>query len=118
MSGHDGEGVDLSMYLYRTLQERLVTRGTALEFAKLLISDRFGAEEVNQQSPFAIHDEGDAWVIQGSGRPNWNDGRDPGALRHGKIEIAISQFDGRILKLTREAPLAPSDHGKPTPSNT
>ena len=113
MSGHDGDDVDLSMYLYKILQERLVSRQTALEFAKLLIADRFGNEEVDRQAPLAIHDVDDTRVIEGSARPNWNDGRDPGVMRNGKIEIAISQFDGRIIKLTREAPLVPPGQGKP-----
>jgi len=115
MSNPDWDGIDLSMYLYGTLKERLVTRDTALAFAMLLIGDRFGAEEVDHQHPISIHAEGDTWVIRGSGEPNWNDGHDKGAIRHGKAEVVISQFDGQILKLTLEAPLPPHDQGGSVP---
>lgn len=110
MTDPDDEGaVDLSMYLYRTTQQRLVSRETALEFAKMLLADRFGAEEVQLQAPLTIHEENDTWIIRGSREPDWRDGRPIGILRHGKAEVVISQFDGRILKLTVDAPLPPID---------
>lgn len=110
MSAPDDEGsVDLSVYLYRTMQQRLVSRETAFEFAKMLLADRFGPDEVQLQEPLSIHGENDIWVIRGSREPDWSDGHPIGLLRHGKAEVVISQFDGRILKLAVNAPLPPID---------
>ena len=107
MIDHDGSGVDLSMYLYGILQQKLVTRDTALAFACALLKDKFGEEELALQDPISIREDGDTWVISGSRQPNWNDGRPSGAVRSGKAEVVISQFDGRILKLTVDAAIAP-----------
>jgi NTF2 fold immunity protein len=107
MIDHDGSGVDLSMYLYGVLQQKLVTRDTALAFACALLKDKFGAEELALQEPITISEDGDTWVVSGSRQPNWDDGRPSGAMRRGKAEVVISQFDGRILKFTVDAPIAP-----------
>jgi len=109
MHNFEGSGHDLSMYLYATLGEKLITRTTGLAIAKMVLQDRFGHQEVVAQEPFDIDEEDGTWVIKGSRQPNWDDGRPREAMRHGKAEVVISQFDGRILKLTVDAPLPPVD---------
>lgn len=107
MHDFEGSGHDLSMYLYSTLGEKLITRATGLAIAKMVLQDRFGPQEVVAQEPFDIKDEDGTWVIKGSRRQHWDDGRTRDAMRHGKAEVVISQFDGRILKLSIETPLPP-----------
>ncbi|MGZ5851895.1 MAG: NTF2 fold immunity protein [Hyphomicrobium sp.] len=74
MHEFEGREYDLPMYLYLMVGEKLITRATALVIAKMLLRDRFGAEEVDHQEPFHVEEQGDAWVIAGNGVPDWNDG--------------------------------------------
>jgi len=109
MHEFEGREYDLSMYLYLMVGEKLMTRATALALAKMLLHDRFGAEEVDHQEPFHVEERGDTWVIVGNGVPDWNDGRPREALRHGRAEVVLSQLDGRIIKLAVDAAMPPAD---------
>ena len=107
MNNDDHSGVDHSVYLYRVLGQKLVSRDTALGFAKLLLSDRFGDSEVQLQNPLTVEEAGDTWVVHGARQPDFDDGLPDGVLRRGKAEIVISQVDGRILKFAIDGALAP-----------
>jgi NTF2 fold immunity protein len=117
MHEFEGRGYDLSMYLYLTLGERLISRATALAMARMVLQDRFGSEEAKLQEPLVVEEQGDAWAIMGSRQATPNDGRPPGALRHGKATMIISQRDGRIIKLAVEAPIPPVDTAEKGPAS-
>lgn len=103
------DGEDISVTLYKALQQPLVSRGTALAYARMLIADRFGEDEVLLQEPFVVDENEGNWIVRGSRQPNWADGLPRNALRHGPAEVVIAQSDGRITKLTVDAPLPPAE---------
>jgi hypothetical protein len=100
--------IDHSIYLYRVLGQKLVSREAALAFAQLVFADRFGQGELHKQMPFTVDDGGDTWIVRGSRMANFDDGQPLNSLRRGKGEVIISQTDGRILKLTVDGVLQSS----------
>lgn len=90
------------MQLRRILQQKLVSREVALEIARLIIKDNDGEDELRLQEPLLASEIGDDWEIVGSRQVNYDDGRPPGALRLGRIELIISQWDGQIRNFVQE----------------
>ena len=98
---------DLTMYLYKTLGETLVSRETATEFARLLIKDRFGVDELLRQEPLTVADHEQTWLITGSGTSLYGDGLPEGTLRRGRAVVEISKADGQIFQFAVEGHILP-----------
>ena len=90
----------ISMVAYSGFGQRLVSRTTAIELAKMILRDVFGEAELNRQLPLTAIEREERWIVSGSplrktGLRTFEDIVEPRAL-----EIHFSQYDCRVLKLT------------------
>ena len=102
MSEPDFDGAELSMYLLATMGSKLISQATALEIARMVLRDRHGQSELDRQSPLTIVAEDNNWVVRGSHKPDFDDGRGQSVLRQGSLKMVISQIDGRITAFAFE----------------
>ncbi|HEX4183639.1 MAG TPA: NTF2 fold immunity protein [Caulobacteraceae bacterium] len=74
--------------------------GLALRIAELLVGHQYGEDELSQQKPLNLIDEGENWLITGSA-PRREDDRSA-------VVVRLSKRDGRIINLHHVYHITPS----------
>lgn len=67
----------------------------ALKFAEIVLEYTQGKEELEQQKPLIIKDQGDTWRIEGSWRPNAREME----LAHGPWRMVCKKHDAQIIDI-------------------
>lgn len=97
MSTEGQDGQHVSMLAYRGFGQKLVSKRAALDLARAVLRDNFGDAAFSRQGDLVATDAGDWWQISSTYESTCST-YDASADR--KFDIEISQFDGRIRKLT------------------
>lgn len=83
-----------SMWLRHANGVRLISAPTAVEIVRMIVKDEYGQADLERNEPLSVRDDGEAWVVLGSG-PKPSNPPDPQWA--GPLEVRISKFDGQIL---------------------
>jgi len=97
-TGNDGYNVELRKRDAMVLTANPPFRGNVLdgplivkEFAEAIIENRGGVAEVKRQSPLAVHDKGDIWLVRGSGNAHH-------AIEGpGPFELQVRKEDAQVI---------------------
>jgi hypothetical protein len=87
---------DGSMVIRAAAGQLLISRETAAAICKMVVTDLYGEDECQKQSPLHAEDRGDVWTIVGAHVLG------PGAtaVDRERVEMSISKFDGAIVSFT------------------
>ena len=89
-----GDEPDLTMLGRRGAREVLVSAQTALELARRVHSDYYGANELVANEPLTVSELGNNWIVRGAKRA----GRfESGHVPDGPLVMKISKTDAQIL---------------------
>ena len=86
-----------SMWMRRASGVKLISASTAIELARRVVNDEFGAIEVARNEPMTAVEDGDTWVVVGSESAEFNAEHPPASGWTGPLHMRVSQFDGQIL---------------------
>jgi hypothetical protein len=86
-----------SMWMRRVGGVKLISASKAIELARRVVNDEFGAIEVARNEPLIAVEDGDTWVVIGSESPEFNVAHPPTPNWAGPVHMRVSQFDGQIL---------------------
>ena len=91
--------VHVSMLTYRGFGQKLISQTTAVELARMILNDVFGASELKRQLPLSAKDADGYWIVSGS-PPKPTGIASNITEEYGPLELQVSQYDSCILKLT------------------
>jgi hypothetical protein len=92
-------GRDISIFGVQASGQTLVSSAVALEFARLILRDRYGEEALAAQSPLTVEAEADEWVVRGSAPHAVGPSYPTDPKEHGQFEMRVAQLDGQIRRL-------------------
>jgi len=92
------EREDMSMILFKSGHGVIATQEIAIDLAQKIIVHVYGEDELAQQLPLSIQDNGDTWIITGRDPTNGKSGPASG-LKKGKVEVEIVKYNCQIIKM-------------------
>ena len=85
-----------SSMIIRSAAQELISRETAIEMCRMIVTDLYGLEEYELQKPLRVEDGGNVWNVIGS-HPERAGGMDRPVGERGPIKMSISKVDGAIV---------------------
>jgi hypothetical protein len=94
MKTKNQEGPDYTMLSRRWSGETLITTETALELARSVHRNLYGADDLSANEPLTATEDGDNWIVRGSKKMKELRANEP---LDGPMIMKISKYDAQIL---------------------
>ncbi len=91
-------GKDISIFGIESSGHTLISSAAAIEFARLVLRDKYGDRALATQSPLTVEADADEWVVRGSAPHAVSASFPTDPDEQGRLEMRVAQLDGQIRR--------------------